>query len=288
METARIPVPPRPVQEEIVAEIEKQFTRLDAGVEALHRLQAHLRRYRAAVLRAACEGRLLGSAKRARLEEVRSTHPGDQLPALPQGWDWVPLPDLGELNRGKSKHRPRDDPRLYGGKYPFIQTGDVKSSRGTITTHTQTYSELGLGQSRLWPPGTLCITIAANIAETGILAFPACFPDSVVGFLADDARASARYVEYFFRTAKADLSRYAPATAQKNINLETLRSLLVPLPPRSEQDQIVAEVERRFSAINMIEHAASTGERRASRLRSAILRSAFLGDLAPDHRPEAR
>ncbi len=85
----------------------------------------------------------------------------------------------------------------------------------------QTYSEFGLQQSRLWPAGTLCITIAANIAETSILAIPACFPDSVVGFVSEDEML-VRYVELFFRTIRANLERFAPATAQKNINLAVL------------------------------------------------------------------
>ncbi len=90
------------------------------------------------------------------------------------------LNELGKVNRGKSKHRPRNDPILYGGKYPFIQTGDVKHSPFYVTTHSVTYNEKGLAQSKLWPKGTLCITIAANIAETAILSYPACFPDSIV------------------------------------------------------------------------------------------------------------
>src|ERR1035438_8892162 len=103
------------------------------------------------------------------------------------GWQLKKLIELGELSRGRSRHRPRHAPHLYGGPYPFIQTGDVKASGGRISSYQQTYSEAGLAQSRMWPAGTLCITIAANIAETGILAFPACFPDSIVGFVADSS-----------------------------------------------------------------------------------------------------
>lgn len=96
------------------------------------------------------------------------------------------LPELGELGRGVSKHRPRNDPKLLGGIYPLIQTGDVATADLYITTYDSTYSELGLKQSKMWGKGTLCITIAANIAKTAILDFDACFPDSVVGFQAND------------------------------------------------------------------------------------------------------
>lgn len=94
---------------------------------------------------------------------------------------WIPkkLNELGYVGRGKSKCRPRNDPSLYGGEYPFIQTGEIKAANLYISDYVQTYNDKGLSQSKLWPPQTLCITIAANIAETAILKIPACFPDSV-------------------------------------------------------------------------------------------------------------
>ena len=115
---------------------------------------------------------------------------------MASSWREVRLSDLGEVARGRSRHRPRYAEHLYGGEYPFIQTGDVKASGGIIDSHQQTYSEAGLAQSRLWPAGTMCITIAANIAETGILKYPACFPDSVIGFIADPEKADVYFIEY--------------------------------------------------------------------------------------------
>lgn len=85
---------------------------------------------------------------------------------MPKNWKTYKLSEIGTIARGKSKHRPRDASHLYGGKYPFIQTGDVKAANHRVYTHSQTYSEQGLAQSKLWPEGTMCITIAANIAET--------------------------------------------------------------------------------------------------------------------------
>jgi type I restriction enzyme, S subunit len=203
------------------------------------------------------------------------------LPEMPNGWTWATLPLLGELNRGKSKHRPRNDPKLLGGSYPFVQTGDVKSSGGYIRNHSQTYTEFGLAQSRLWPAGTLCITIAANIAETGILTYPACFPDSVVGFLFESDQITVRFIDFFLRTAKDEISRFAPATAQKNINLEILSRVAVPLPPMAEQCRIVAEVECRFSVIDELETTVEANLKRAARLSQAILKYAFEGKLVP-------
>ena len=132
---------------------------------------------------------------------------------LPSGWIWGKLSDLGELARGKSKHRPRNDKKLFGGKYPFIQTGEVRAANRIIKKYEQTYSEFGLEQSKLWQKGTLCITIAANIAETAFLGFDACFPDSIVGFSASKA-VLPEYIELFIKSARTKIESYAPATAQ--------------------------------------------------------------------------
>lgn len=202
------------------------------------------------------------------------------LPELPEGWVWTTLPQLGEFGRGKSKHRPRNDPKLYGGPYPFLQTGTVRTSRGQITSFDTTYNEQGLAQSKLWPRGTVCITIAANIAESGILDFDACFPNSIVGFVPSDGVVG-EYVEFFVRTARDDLERYAPATAQKNINLEILEQVAIPLPPYAEQQRVLASAQEAMSKIDAVEHALGTESSRSAALRQSILKAAFSGQLVP-------
>ena len=204
-----------------------------------------------------------------------------KLSELPKGWVWVTLPQIGELNRGKSKHRPRNASFLYGGRYPFVQTGDIKQANGLIGHYNQTYSEEGLKQSRLWPAGTLCITIAANIADTAILGFDACFPDSVVGFLSEIGQCNIRFVEFFLRTAKEDLERYAPATAQKNINLGTLKDLAIPFPPLAEQNVITEEIDRYLSVADAVEAVVDAELKRSDALRQSILKQAFSGKLVP-------
>jgi len=332
-----LPVAPVPEQQRIVEAIESYLTRLDDAMATLERVQRNLKRYRASVLKAAVEGRLVPTEaelaraegreyesaavllerilaeRRRRWEEAelakmkangkvpkddkwkaKYVEPADpdasDLPELPEGWCWASLPQLGELNRGKSKHRPRNDPRLLGGPYPFIQTGDVRYSGGFITEYSSTYSEFGLAQSRLWPSGTLCITIAANIAETGILKFDACFPDSIVGFLPAEEPSLVRFIELFLRTAKQDLERYAPATAQKNINLEVLSAIAVPLPPLAEQSRIVGEIDRLFSVARSGDDAGRHNSLRLARLRQSILKWAFEGRLVdqdPSDEPAA-
>lgn len=152
------------------------------------------------------------------------------------------LLELGEFGRGVSKHRPRNDPKLLGGDYPLIQTGDVAAAKLYILNYSSTYSELGLKQSKMWDRGTLCITIAANIAKTAILTFDACFPDSIVGFMAND-RTSNVFIHYWFSFFQAILEAQAPESAQKNINLKILSELKVIIPAKESQDEFVKYVK---------------------------------------------
>ena len=167
----------------------------------------------------------------------------DEIPfPVPSTWKWVRLGDITCLKRGKSKHRPRNDPKLFGGNYPFIQTGDVAKAGKYITDFKTTYSDLGLLQSSMFYEGTLCITIAANIADVSILKINACFPDSIVGLSVYNNLCNIEFLYYFFCYVKNSLDAIAPSTAQKNINLEILNNLLIPLPPLEEQHRIVARV----------------------------------------------
>lgn len=150
--------------------------------------------------------------------------------------DVLTLPELGELGRGISKHRPRNAPELLGGQYPLIQTGDVASANLYITEYENTYSEIGLQQSKMWNKGTLCITIAANIAKTAILNFAACFPDSVVGFNANE-KTNNIFIHYWFSFFQEILEAQAPESAQKNINLKILSELKVIVPSKRLQNQ---------------------------------------------------
>lgn len=163
------------------------------------------------------------------------------------GFPEATLPELGELGRGVSKHRPRNDSKLLGGDYPLIQTGDVANAGLYITSYGGTYSELGLKQSKMWNKGTLCITIAANIAKTAILEFDACFPDSVVGFIANE-KTNNIFIHYWFSFFQAILESQAPESAQKNINLKILSELKVIVPKKEKQDEFVEFIEQVYKS----------------------------------------
>lgn len=160
-----------------------------------------------------------------------------------KNWAIIRLSELGELNRGVSKHRPRNDKKLLGGKYPLIQTGDIAASDLYIKEYKATYSEEGLKQSKMWPSGILCITIAANIAKTAILDFSACFPDSVVGFNSYE-RVTNIYMHFWFTFIQKILEEQAPESAQKNINLKILSELSVMVPPIELQNKFADFVEQ--------------------------------------------
>ena len=201
------------------------------------------------------------------------------LPPLPSGYVYTYLANLGDLARGKSKHRPRNDPRLFGGEYPFIQTGEVKAANRVIRDYSQTYNEVGLTQSLIWPKGTLCITIAANIAQTAFLGFDACFPDSVVGFSPFEPIVLPEYVELFIKAVRVRIEAYAPATAQKNINLTILEKLIVPYCSLDEQRRLVGQVESLLSVVDENDSEIETALLRCAALRQSILKKAFTGQL---------
>ena len=224
MNRIQVAVPPMEVQREIVRVLDL-FQSLEAELEA--ELEARRRQYelhRDSLLSFERDG---SRVKYLTLSEIAT-----------------------EFGRGKSKHRPRNAAHLYGGDYPFVQTGDVRNAGHIVTNYSQTYSEAGLAQSKLWPKGTICITIAANIAETGILNFDACFPDSIIGLIVDPDQARSGFVEYLLQSFKASLQSLGEGSAQDNINLATFENQRFPIPSLAEQDRIVAVLDKFDALVN--------------------------------------
>lgn len=285
LKQSKLVVPSIEEQERIVAKIEELFSELDNAVETLNITEKKLQLYRQSVIKEAFTGSFTEAYRKANDTAIDMELPWlseDQimeLPKIPESWKYILLSNLGDLGRGKSKHRPRNDARLFvDGKYPFLQTSEVKSADKYITEYSKMYNDFGLSQSKLWPSGTLCITIAANIAETAFLGLDACFPDSIVGFTPSDNILS-EYIRYFIESQKAELSAFAPATAQKNINLTTLENLIIPYCSLKEQKRIVDEIESRLTAYLNIEKTVNDALQQASAMRQSILKQAFEGRL---------
>jgi len=193
----------------------------------------------------------------------------------PKSWTLTPISELGKLERGKSKHRPRNDKRLFKqGNIPFIQTSDVSQSNGYIYKHSQNYNEFGLSQSKLFPKNTLCITIAANISDVGVLTYDACFPDSIVGLIPYKNTNSVFYM-YFFKVIKNILVAYAPSNAQKNINLEILKKIYFPSPSLEEQTEIVNLVESIFAEADKIQQDFELQKKQQDDLLKSVINAFF-------------
>jgi type I restriction enzyme S subunit len=251
-----VPLAPLNEQKRIIDKIEELITDLDKGIEYLETSKQQLKVYRHAVLKWAFTG----------------------------DYELKPLGKVAIVKRGKSKHRPRNAPELFGGKYPFIQTGDVRAANGRIVKeYTDTYSEFGLKQSKLWPKGTLCLTIAANIADTAFLGFDACFPDSVVGITSDPNVLNLDYVNFYIQKIKQEIEGKASATAQKNINVEFLEALEIPMPKPSQQVKIIHDIESRLSVCEKIVETIENSMLQAEALRLSIIKKAFEGKLVPQN-----
>lgn len=195
-------------------------------------------------------------------------------------WEKAKLEDIAlDFSRGKSKHRPRNDKCLFGGDYPFIQTGDIRNADKYVTDYTETYNETGLAQSKLWQKGTLCITIAANIAETAILSFPCCFPDSVIGFIPNEKLTTVDFVYYLIQFFKSELQKMSKGAAQDNLNLAKFENMNFPLPPLPEQKRIVEQLDSLGEKTKALQNIYEQMLLDCEELKQSFLCKAFAGEL---------
>ena len=255
LKEVEIPVPPHSEQERIVGFLDEAF---DGIAKAKALAEANLQN--------AC------ALFQSHLQSVFSQK-GD-------GWVERTLEEIATtFGRGKSKHRPRNAPHLYGGKYPFVQTGDIRNAQHIINEYSQTYSEAGLSQSKLWPKGTICITIAANIAETAILGFDACFPDSVIGVVADPKKAEVGYIEYLLQSFKSRIQALGKGSAQANINLGTFENERFPFPTVKVQKGIVVQLDDIAAETQRLESLYQNKLNALDELKKSLLHQAFSGNL---------
>jgi type I restriction enzyme, S subunit len=248
-----IPLPPLAEQQRVVARIEEL---------ALQVQEAHLFREQAA-------------------EQAEALF-NSFLTAIFDSSDWPlkPLPEVAAVARGKFAHRPRNEPRFYGGHTPFIQIGDISNANRYIRTYTQTLNEEGLAISRMFPRGTVAIAITgATIGVTGILTFDSCFPDSIVGIQAKPGLATNEFIYLAVEHAKKTALAEATQTTQPNINLGNLQRLNVHVPSISEQRQIVCEFEELQAEVDALKLLQFETAAELDALLPSILSKAFSGNL---------
>ena len=269
----QFPLPPLSEQQRIVERIEELFAKLDEAKEKLQDVADSFAVRKAAILHKAFTGELTKQWRRKNGVSDES-------------WEEKKLGEVGVLERGRSKHRPRNDERLFGGIYPFIQTGDIANADMFIEKHNQTLSDFGMQQSKLFAKNTICITIAANIGKVAILSYDSCFPDSVVG-LKTDEKTDFKYVYYYLSTQQKELESKAPATAQKNINLKVLNDLDIPLPSLPEQHEIVRLIDDLLARERAAQQAAEQTLASIDLMKKSILARAFRGELGTNKASEA-
>ena len=255
-----LPIPPLPEQKRIVSMLDRAF-------EAIDKAKANAEQN-------------LKNAKELFESYLQGVFSNGKLKIENGEWEEKMLEQISDVfGRGKSRHRPRNDKKLYGGKYPFIQTGDIRNCNHYITDYSQTYNEIGLAQSKLWPKGTICITIAANIAETGILSFDACFPDSVIGIVVNKKIADLDFVEYLLQSFRVKIQSLGKGSAQDNINMGTFKNKLFPFPLVKEQKQIVKKLDALSAETKKLEAIYQQKIDDLEELKKSILQKAFMGEL---------
>lgn len=294
LENTELPLPPRDEQERIVERVEQLLAWVNAARERLDRVPAILKRFRQAVLAAACSGNLTADWRELRgvvgttIEFVQIDR--GQIPfAIPTCWRWVRLDQCATIERGRFSVRPRNDPRYYGGHVPFVQIGDLPPDGGDIKAFTQTLNEKGLSVSKLFPKGTVLIAIVgATIGNTGVLTFDSCCPDSLVA-IRGKSESHSKLIEYYLRLTKMNVRAESYASGgQPNINLQTLRPMLIPYCSPEEMDEIVRRVDGLLTLADTIERRVAMATARAEKLTQAILAKAFRGELVPTEAELAR
>lgn len=288
-----VPLAPLAEQRRIVAKLEQVLGKVESCQRRLAKIPALLKRFRQSVLAAACSGRLTADWREknpdiqpaASLIKDRKFNPSESASEsveLPDLWCWEALGNYGRCFRGRFTPRPRNDPRYFGGKHPFIQIGNLPREGGLVSSHTQTLNDEGLAVSRKFPKGTVVIAIVgATIGNTGILAYDMCVTDSLVGIETGTTEGN-HFIEFYLRHKKHDIREASYSSGgQPNIKLESLNPYPIPLPPFPEQQEIVRRVEALFALADRIEARYAKAQTQVDRLTPSLLARAFAGKLVP-------
>lgn len=266
-----LPIPPRAEQDRIVAFLDEKTAQINALIAKKQR-----------------QIELLGEQKAILINRAvtRGLHPNPDLQdsgvewlgPIPLHWEIKKIKHLATVFRGKFTHRPRNDPRLYDGPFPFIQTGDVAGAEREITSYSQTLNARGLRVSTLVPAGTVALTIAANVGDVAILGFDACFPDSVVGFKPNQT-VSKLYLYYVLRGLKSHFLGLAPKNTQHNLNVERVGGQPIPCPPIKEQEEITNYIDSIMGAFTATMRGFESQIQTLQTLRSTLIAHAVTGKI---------
>ena len=313
-------LPPLPEQRRIVAEIEKQFTRLDASVDGLKRAQANLKRYRSSVLKAACEGKLVPTEAELARAEGRDYEPAERLlerilaerraqwesqekrrgkykePVAPdtsdlsdspEGWVWASLSSLAEVRLGRQR-----SPKRATGPHmrPYLRAANVTWDGLYLSdVKEMDFNPDEFNSYQLIPDDILLSEASGSQDEVGKPAIwkgeieGCCFQNTLIRVRAYSAVVDYLFVHLLSNARSGDFGRAARGVGIHHLGAQRAESWIVALPPLAEQHRIVAEVERHLPVIQKAQAVVETSLKRAERLRQSILKQAFSGQLVPQH-----
>jgi type I restriction enzyme S subunit len=267
----RTGIPSLAEQQNIAAFLDWKTEQIDALIAKKKELMEKLKEKRLAVIiQAVTKG--LNPAARMRDSGI------PWIGTVPTHWGVKPVKYLTKILRGQFSHRPRNDPAFYDGEYPFVQTGDIARAGKYVTEYSQTLNERGLSVSRQFPAGTLVMTIAANIGDMAIIDFPACFPDSIVGFI-PEADIDLDFLYYMFIAMKQRLMMTAVLNTQLNLNIDRISSIETVAPPHDEQKNIVALLDKEMERSELLMNAAESAIARLTEYRTALITAATTGKI---------
>jgi type I restriction enzyme S subunit len=276
-----VPVPPPDEQRAIADFLDRETARLDRLVGKKRELIEKLKEKRTALIsRTVTRGLPADAARAAGLNPHPKLKPSgiEWLGDIPEHWEVKPIKRGTRILRGKFTHRPRNDPRMYEGPYPFIQTGDVVFAKKFIRKYSQTLSEEGFGVSKMFPAGTLVMTIAANIGDVAILDFDACFPDSIVGLVPGNG-VSLTFLFYLAVAMRPVLLRSATLNTQLNINNEQIGRIGVAFPPSDEQRAIADYLDHETAKLDQLIEKVEAAIEKLQEYRTALITAAVTGKI---------
>jgi type I restriction enzyme S subunit len=266
-----IQLPPLPEQRAIAAFLDREIAKINTLISKKEQLIALLREKRTAIISQAVTKGLDPT--------VPMKNSGiEWLGKIPAHWKVRRIKYLASILRGKFSHRPRNDPGMYDGPYPFIQTGDITAVTKYITDYQQTLNETGYAVSKQFPSGTLIMAIAANIGDLAILQFPACFPDSIVGFV-PISDIDLDYLYYNLTVMKPKMLSTATINTQLNLNVERIGGLLTVYPPMAEQQAIAAYLDRETAKIDALISVIEEGIKKLQEYSTALISATVTGKI---------
>ncbi|MCA9997326.1 MAG: restriction endonuclease subunit S [Anaerolineales bacterium] len=305
----KIPLAPPVEQHQIVAEIEKQFTRLDQAVASLQRLQSNLARYKASVLKAACEGRLVPqdpnnepatdllarvlAERRAQWEAANPKKKYKEpvgvktavLPDLPEGWVWARVDQLGEVRLGRQR-----SPKNHQGPHmhPYLRAANATWEGVDLSDVMEmNFSPKELEIYRLKQDDILLAEASGSANEVGKPFIwneqisDCCFQNTLIRVRLSNMPPNYLYLHFLKDAQTGRLGEIAKGVGIHHLGANRLAEMPVAIPPLAEQERIVAEVERRLSVVAATEQTITANLARAERLRQSILHRAFTGQLVP-------